>query len=145
MKKVVLAAWALSAACAFAQGSPGGLCERCGTVENVHQENRKGQASGVGVVGGAVIGGLLGNQIGKGGGRAVATVGGAVAGGYAGNEIEKSANRRTVWVTQVRMRDGSVRRFEHAARPGWRAGQVVRLNGKGNAIVQLRPRAAPSA
>jgi uncharacterized protein YcfJ len=39
---------------------------------------------------GAVVGGLLGNQIGAGGGRTVATVGGAAAGGYAGNQIQKN-------------------------------------------------------
>lgn len=38
---------------------------------------------------GAVVGGVLGNQIGAGSGRTVATVGGAVAGGYAGNRIQK--------------------------------------------------------
>lgn len=39
---------------------------------------------------GAVVGGLLGNQIGGGGGRTVATVGGAAAGGYAGNRIQQN-------------------------------------------------------
>lgn len=39
---------------------------------------------------GAVVGGLLGNQIGGGGGRSVATIGGAAAGGYAGNRIQKN-------------------------------------------------------
>ena len=145
MKKLVLAAWALGAASAFAQAPQAALCERCGTVVNVHQETRKGEGGAVGVVGGAVVGGLLGNQIGKGSGRALATVGGAVAGGYAGNEIQKNANRRTVWVTQVRMRDGSLRRFEQAARPGWHAGQVVRLAGKGHSIVLHRRATAPSA
>lgn len=37
---------------------------------------------------GAVVGGLLGNQIGDGRGKTLATVGGAVAGGYAGNRIQ---------------------------------------------------------
>jgi uncharacterized protein YcfJ len=39
---------------------------------------------------GALVGGLLGNQIGAGSGRTVATIGGAAAGGYAGNRIEKN-------------------------------------------------------
>ena len=142
IKPFALAALAFCAAGAFAQAPRAPLCDRCGTVENVHQETRKGEGGAVGVVGGAVVGGLLGNQIGKGNGRALATVGGAVAGGYAGNEIQKNVNRRTVWVTQVRMRDGSLRRFEQSARPGWHAGQVVRLAGKGHSIVLHRPRAA---
>lgn len=102
-------------------------CERCGTVQSIHQEKRKGEGGTAGIVGGAVVGGLLGNQIGKGSGRAVATVGGAVAGGYAGNEIQKHANSKTVWVTQVRMRDGTVRRFEQEARPHWSVGSMVRV------------------
>ena len=40
----------------------------------------------IGTVGGAVAGGVLGNQFGKGAGKTVATVGGAAAGGYLGNE-----------------------------------------------------------
>ena len=40
----------------------------------------------VGTVGGAVAGGLLGNQFGKGTGKTVATVGGVAAGGYLGNK-----------------------------------------------------------
>jgi hypothetical protein len=35
-----------------------------------------------------------------------------------------------VWVTTVRMRDGSVRRFEQAARPDWSHGSVVKAVGK---------------
>jgi len=40
-------------------------------------------------VAGAVIGGLLGNQVGKGDGRKAATAAGAVAGGVIGNQIDK--------------------------------------------------------
>ena len=42
---------------------------------------------GIGV--GAVVGGLLGNQVGGGNGKTLATVVGAVGGGYVGNEIAK--------------------------------------------------------
>ncbi|WP_089401503.1 glycine zipper 2TM domain-containing protein [Noviherbaspirillum humi] len=42
---------------------------------------------GIGV--GAVVGGLLGNQVGGGNGRTLATIAGAVGGGYVGNEIAK--------------------------------------------------------
>lgn len=43
----------------------------------------------IGMAGGAVIGGLLGNQIGKGNGRKLATVAGIIGGGYVGNEVGK--------------------------------------------------------
>jgi outer membrane lipoprotein SlyB len=104
-------------------------CQRCGKVEQVRQEKRKGEGGAVGIVGGAVVGGLLGNQIGGGSGRTLATVGGAVAGGYVGNEVQKNANSKMVWITDVRMKDGSLRTFEQEAKPAWRAGSVVRVRG----------------
>jgi uncharacterized protein YcfJ len=42
---------------------------------------------GIGV--GAVVGGLLGNQVGGGNGRTLATIAGAVGGGYVGNEVAR--------------------------------------------------------
>lgn len=47
------------------------------------------QNSVVGMGLGAVVGGLLGNQVGDGRGRTLATIAGAVGGAYAGNEIAK--------------------------------------------------------
>jgi outer membrane lipoprotein SlyB len=151
MKRLVLAALA-AAACGLAtaqynapaphdgpgsvEKTPGALCERCGTVQSVMQIKKKGEGGAAGVVGGAVVGGLLGNQIGKGSGRTLATVGGAVAGGYAGNEIQKQATSKTVWVTDVQMKDGTMRRFEHEAQPVWKSGSIVRLNSKGVLVHQ---------
>ena len=42
---------------------------------------------------GAVVGGLLGNQVGGGNGRTLATVAGAAAGGYAGNRIQQKVQQ----------------------------------------------------
>lgn len=42
---------------------------------------------GIGV--GAVIGGVLGNQVGSGDGKTLATIAGAIGGGYIGNEVAK--------------------------------------------------------
>lgn len=53
----------------------------------VRQPERFGDKDGM--VAGAIIGGLLGNQVGKGNGRTLATVAGAVGGGYAGREIDR--------------------------------------------------------
>lgn len=102
------------------------LCDGCAWVKQVRTETRKGSGSGVGAVGGAVIGGLLGNQVGGGTGKKIATVGGAVAGGYAGNEVEKNAKKRTVWIVQLVNRDGSQRSVELGADPQLRAGDRVR-------------------
>lgn len=47
------------------------------------------QNSPLGIGVGAVVGGLLGNQVGGGNGKTLATIAGAVGGGYVGNEIAK--------------------------------------------------------
>jgi hypothetical protein len=47
------------------------------------------QNSPLGMGLGAVVGGLIGNQVGGGKGRTVATIAGAVGGAYVGNEIAK--------------------------------------------------------
>ena len=139
MKKLLFTTLVLSAcASAWAQPAPqasdrakavaaAALCDSCGTVQNVHQEKRKGKGGAVGIVGGAVAGGLLGNQIGKGTGNTVATVGGAVAGGFVGNEVQKQVTSTKVWVTKVKMKDGSIRSFEQEAQPGWAVGQHVKV------------------
>jgi len=108
-------------------------CEQCGTVQDVHMEKRKGEGGAVGVVGGALVGGLLGNQVGKGNGKTLATVGAAVAGGFAGNEVQKHVTSKDVWVTKVQMNDGSVRSFEQETEPTWKAGSAVKVGDKGPA------------
>ena len=55
--------------------------------------NNVGTKQAVGTVGGAVLGGLLGSQIGGGSGRLWATGAGAVLGALAGLEIGKSLDR----------------------------------------------------
>src|SRR3954465_7214134 len=147
MKKLALASLlALTAFGALADnphGLPPGIakkmhaigCEDCGHVNEVKQEKRKGSGGAVGIVGGAVVGGLLGNQIGKGTGKTVATVGGAVAGGFAGNEVQKHVTSKEIWVTKVQMKDGSTRSFEQQAAPAWKSGTLVKVNGKSLAVI----------
>ncbi|QPF71948.1 glycine zipper 2TM domain-containing protein [Roseateles sp. DAIF2] len=101
------------------------LCDECSRVVSVQSEERQGEGSGLGAIGGAVIGGLLGNQVGGGSGKKIATVGGAVAGGYAGNEIEKRHKSYRVWVVRLADRDGATRRHEQRQDPQVRAGDVV--------------------
>ena len=54
---------------------------------------------------GAVVGGLLGNQVGKGDGRRAATVAGAVAGGVVGNQA--ASDSRPQYTTQRHCRPAS--------------------------------------
>ena len=56
-----------------------------------------------GTVLGAIVGGALGNQVGKGDGRKAATIAGAVAGGAIGNGISR-ANDRSYSDTETRCR-----------------------------------------
>ncbi|MGQ3054429.1 MAG: glycine zipper 2TM domain-containing protein [Roseateles sp.] len=107
------------------------LCSSCALVTSVRTETREGEATALGTVGGAVIGGLLGNQVGGGSGKKIATVGGAVAGGYAGREIEKRQRSTTVWIIEARERDGRQRRFERNSDPGLRSGDEITLTDNG--------------
>lgn len=103
------------------------VCHVCGTVESVTPVERKGQATGLGAVGGGVVGALVGNQFGGGNGRAVATILGAVGGGFAGNAIEKNVRKTTVYEIAIRMDDGKVRHLERRAPVA--AGTRVTLQG----------------
>ena len=103
------------------------ICHDCGRVESVRVVATQAAPSGVGVVGGAVLGGLLGNQVGGGTGRTLATVAGAVGGGYAGNEVEKRTRTETTYQVRVRMENGNVRTFPYNNQPNWNVGDRVRV------------------
>jgi outer membrane lipoprotein SlyB len=106
------------------------ICDNCGMVESVQAIQHQGKPSGLGVVAGGVLGGLLGNQVGGGNGRTLATVAGAVGGGYAGNEVEKRTHTTTSYQVRVRMEGGTLRTFPYSAQPGWNTGDRVKvMNG----------------
>jgi len=48
---------------------------------------------------GAVVGGILGHQVGGGNGKTLATVAGAAAGGYAGNKIQQKTQEADTYTT----------------------------------------------
>ena len=100
------------------------ICADCAIVEGTKRETRKGDASGVGAVGGAVAGGVIGNKTTD---STIGTVGGAAVGGLLGHEIEKRVKRTKVWVTTVTMKDGSTRKFEATTDPKWAVGSVVEV------------------
>jgi uncharacterized protein YcfJ len=56
----------------------------------------------LGTATGAIVGGLLGHQVGGGNGKKVATAVGAVAGGYAGHEIQTNMQRNNTYQTTQR-------------------------------------------
>lgn len=103
------------------------ICRECGVIEDVLQVEKAGQASGVGAVGGAVVGGVLGHQIGGGRGQDVATVLGALGGGLAGHQIEKNAKKTYEYQIVVRYEDGTKGLFTQATPPTWRKGDKVKI------------------
>ncbi|GHE20046.1 glycine zipper 2TM domain-containing protein [Halomonas urumqiensis] len=95
----------------------------------IQADSRAGGALGTG--GGAVIGGLLGNQVGGGSGRQLATVAGALGGAVAGSRIEESANRTRAWEMEIRRDDGMNVVVVQKADQAFQVGQRVRLIGSG--------------
>jgi outer membrane lipoprotein SlyB len=105
-------------------------CAECGVIESVREVDAKGKGSGLGAVGGGVVGGLLGNQVGAGRGKDVMTVVGVVGGALAGNEVEKRVKTTKSYEVTVRLNDGSSRVISEAGLPTWRTGDKVKvING----------------
>jgi len=67
-----------------------------------------GLGSGVGLLGGAAAGGIVGSQIGKGGGNALATLGGVLVGGAAGVLAEKSITDTQAYEYVLRKENGEL-------------------------------------
>lgn len=112
------------------QSSSQAKCAECGVIDSIREVTTKGEGSGLGVVGGAVVGGLLGNQVGAGSGKDVATVVGAVGGAVAGNQIEKSVKSTKSYDITVRFEDGSSRVIHEENASAWRPGDRVKvING----------------
>lgn len=101
-----------------------------GTVHKIEVISTKAsQPSGVGMIGGAIVGGLLGHQVGGGTGKTVATVAGAAAGAYGGNEIEKNyAGTSQIYRITVRTRDGRLLSYDQEDGQGFRVGDRVRVS-----------------
>ncbi len=100
-----------------------------GEVVAINTVQEPESTTGLGAVGGAVAGGLLGNQVGGGRGRVLATIAGAVGGGLAGNGIEHVVRKATSYQVQVRMQDGSYRNFNYSTQPSVQVGERVHVSG----------------
>jgi outer membrane lipoprotein SlyB len=107
------------------------VCDACGVVTAVKQETRKGEASGVGAVGGAVAGGVVGNKMSD--HSTVGTVGGAAVGGLLGHQLERQLKKHKVYVATVTLKDGTVKKFDTGASdPKWTPGTVVEVGADGH-------------
>lgn len=116
------------------QGSDYGRarCQNCGVVRDVRQVYVRDEGHGtLGAVIGALAGGVLGNQVGKGDGRKAATVAGAVAGGVVGNQVGKrSGNGESLaWRISVRLDNGQYATVTQREDPGLRVGDYAQVRG----------------
>ncbi|MCL7931737.1 glycine zipper 2TM domain-containing protein [Halomonas llamarensis] len=102
----------------------------------IQADSRTGNLLGGG--GGAIIGGLLGRQIGGGSGRDLATVAGALGGAMAGTAAEDASNRISAWEMEIRTDSGEDVVVVQRADRQFEAGQRVRLIGSGR-NVQVAP------
>lgn len=102
-------------------------CDHCGNVESVRTITHRAEGSGLGAAGGAVLGGLLGNQVGGGNGRKLATVAGAVGGAVVGNRVEGDLKATRSYEIKVRLDDGSARTFHQPNAPRWNTGDRVKI------------------
>lgn len=80
-------------------------CSRCGKITKI-EKVADGKSGTGGAVAGAVVGGLLGNQVGGGKGKTLATVAGAAGGAVAGKKIAESNEEYRI---TLKMHDGSTK------------------------------------
>jgi outer membrane lipoprotein SlyB len=102
-------------------------CTNCATVEAVNVVQVNGDGNYLGTLGGAAVGGLLGNQVGSGNGRTAATVAGAVGGALAGRQIEGRARAGQRYEVVVRYANGATQTVSYDNDPGIRVGEHVKV------------------
>jgi len=79
------------------------------TVLSIRPVTLQGSQSGVGVVGGAVIGGIAGSNVGGPRTGGIVGIAGAIAGGLIGNAIEKDATQQKAVEILVQLKNGDRR------------------------------------
>jgi outer membrane lipoprotein SlyB len=106
------------------------VCSQCGVVSSVTKKSTKGKATWVGSVGGAVAGGVIGNQVGGGNGKVATTVVGATGGALVGREAEKRMKKKDVYEIVVQMEGGTSKVLIKEARPAIQPGDKVKVIGE---------------
>lgn len=106
---------------------------RVGTVESIRSQTVQNNNQTLGTIGGALVGGILGNQVGQGSGRTAATVVGAAGGAYAGNRMTSGSS--LVWIIGIRYDDGSFATVQQSSSPAVRIGDRVRVSNSGMEIL----------
>ena len=101
------------------------------SVELVRQQNtgNSGSSIGLGTLAGAVVGGIVGNQVGAGRGNTAATVIGAAGGAYVGHELENRPQQLPDALRlTIRMEDGSHQTLMQGAESDIRLGDRVQVD-----------------
>lgn len=86
----------------------------------------------LGVAGGAIVGGLLGNQIGGGKGKTLATIVGVAGGAYAGNELSKNNQQVQMVELQFKQTNGQNYTINQEKSGYFYVGQAVKVITNGN-------------
>ncbi len=108
-----------------------------GTVVHVRPIKIQGDDDNnvIGAIGGAVLGGFVGNTIGGGSGRKLATAGGALAGALAGQGVQSAANRASGVELEIRKDDGnSIVVVQKQSASKFAVGQRVAMASNGRQI-----------
>lgn len=87
----------------------------------------QGKETGLGMIGGAAVGGLLGNQISRGDGHTLAVIGGTLAGGCGGHVVENYYHCDTKYRVNTRMDNGATRSFIYRTVLGFQADERVHI------------------
>jgi outer membrane lipoprotein SlyB len=106
------------------------------SIDVIKQDNAGigGSGIGIGTIAGAVVGGIIGNQVGAGRGNTAATVIGAAGGAYAGHELEKRNQQQAdAYKFNIRMDNGSYQTLTQSTYADIRVGDRVQID---NGIVR---------
>ncbi|MBN2644591.1 MAG: glycine zipper 2TM domain-containing protein [Desulfuromonadaceae bacterium] len=98
-----------------------------GTVLVVEPVHIEGTQTGLGTLGGAVLGGIAGNAVGGGHGRALATVAGVVGGALVGAAVEQGATQANGLEITVELDSGEVIAVVQEADDVYQVGDRVRI------------------
>ncbi len=111
---------------------------RDGVVVSVRDVQIEGTNTGIGTIGGAVVGGVAGSELGGGRGSIVGGALGAVLGGVGGHAIEQNVTKQMGWQITVRLSRGGQIAVTQAAKgqPFYPGERVQVLSGGGATRVE---------
>lgn len=103
-------------------------CADCARVESIRTVEPKDGPAVAGAVAGGIAGAVFGDAIGRAHERHVTRVLGAIGGALLGREIERRASGHAWYEATLRLPNGERRVRRYDAMPGFRVGDVVRLD-----------------